>query len=238
MKQRLFIIIFLNFLFVQSSLGQKTWWFSAGLNNGLSFVNRQLGNNTLNNRKTTPVSPSYYNQLKLRFSKSFKSNKGFSAYTLSHCIYSYRTDIYDTRLSITNGGEPSLRKAIYSFNSFNFSYIYHRYLPTIKNIRLVAGVGVELMYYYRTSIRLDLQDGKQTIINMGRRINGNYFLNNIPTLILQFAGEFDLLGLSDVQIGLVYKKDLHYFIQSSIPLFSSFGLSLDVPFKIRRGQKE
>lgn len=238
MLKHLLIPVFFIFLFVQSSLGQKTWWLSAGVNNGFSFANRQIANSNLNKRKTVPTAGAYYNQFKIRFAKAFKSNKGFSAYTVSHRIYSYRTDVYDTRLAITKGGAPSLRKAIYRYNSFNFAYIYHRYLPTVKNIRLVAGLGLELMYYYRTSIKLDLQDGKQTIVNTGRRMNDNFLINNIPTLVVQLAGELDLLGLSDLQIGLLYKKDLHYFVQSHIPLFSSLALSLDIPFKIRRSENK
>ncbi len=211
---------------------QSRWKIGLGINNGISLVDRQSRSNALNSRKTVPTSAAYYNQFKVYGAKQFKSGKGFSEFAISHRTYAYKSRVYDSRLAITNGQAPVLSDAQYKYHSFNLSYGYNRYLKNFKHFKLFAGAGVELSYNYKNTIKLDLKDGEQKITNTGSRINENYFINNIPTGMLKCGVEFNTMGLEGVQMSLLYKKDLHYFMSSSIPIFSSYAINIQVPLNI------
>jgi hypothetical protein len=228
--KNILIISILFFSFQNVTFAQSGWKIGLGINNGISFVNRQPSNNTLNNRKTIPISGRYYNQFNLYGLKPFKSEKGFSTFNISHRTYRYKSSVYDTRLKITSGNAPILSDAIYNYHSYNFSYIYHRHIKTVKNVKLYAGAGIELSYYYKNTIKLKFKDGDQKITKTGSDINENYLINNMPTLVLNVGGEFTVMN-TPLRANIVYKKDYSLFISSSIPVFSSIGLRLDIPLK-------
>jgi len=228
--KKTFLFICLLMGFTQFVSAQSRWKFGLGLNNGISLVDRQSRSNALNSRKTVPTSAAYYNQFKLYGLKQFKSGKGFSVFAVSHRTYAYKSSVYDSRLEITEGQAPVLSDAKYRYHSFNLSYGYNRYFKNFKHGKLFAGAGVELSYNYKNTIELDLKDGEQKVSNTGSRINENYFINNIPTVMLKCGAEFNMKRLEGLQVSIIYKKDLHYFISSSIPVFSSYAISLDIPF--------
>ena len=200
------------------------------LQNGISNADRQPLNNTISDRSTYPRSIGYYNELGIVLNHKTNMGKSFHTYTLSHNVLGYASEIHDTRLSITKGKDPLLSDTYNSYRYFNFSYMYNRYIYTIKNRKIYAGLGVTLNFLYRLNKILYLKDGTQEVALSYSQINNNYFVNNIPTLLVRVSTDFDIFTIKNVQVALTYRKDLHYFLAtSSAPIFSAYAVSLYVP---------
>ena len=232
----IFNIVFLNYLFCQydsshslDSLSPKSeyskygWKWGLGINNGISILERQSRNNGLNSIKTVSTSPGIYNQIKLLAIN--EGEIGFHRISISHRVYSNGSDAYDT----DDKGDLKKIPSVYRYYSLSLSYDYNFYFKW-KGYSLFAGMGLELSYYYNRLIKVYTHKGLKEVNNPVSKINNNYHISNNPTLYAELGIRFALFGLEGFKSSISFKKDLHYFISSSIPIFNTYGINLDYIF--------
>ncbi|MCH4896464.1 hypothetical protein E0494_07110 [Marinilabiliaceae bacterium JC040] len=208
---------------------QSKWELGLNITNGISSMDRQALSNSLNNRNTFSSKMGYTYSLGIFANLNTKSGKSFHQFSLFTKMKSYNSEVYDSRLSITKGNKPKLFPTRYSYNTINLGYSYNRYILERDKYKIYLGIGSELSYNYKNTIYLELSDGDKTIKQTDRRINENFFINYNPTIIAQVGIKFDIWKFKSVCTSFKYTKDMNYFIKSSIPMFSTFSLSLDIP---------